>query len=262
MTLYCLSDLKKFGAVHYNPDVGLDYASAREATPRWFGVSFGNGNDGVSHMFPGYYVRCTDPWELARIAMISSFKEEWQTEAAKTVEVDGEEDYTIFATIYDRLDEEVEYDEDGDCESWSSINGAWAICEVFPTDDVHFDADANEWYADTNAPLYESMEDAFNARELKRGELVMSFSCTSRFSDHNYDRHGNRRKPNDHNEPTWENQLWHARQLLIKEGWNALYNPHGDIGRQCKCGECFCCAAYQVCRDDEKQRHHVAERMR
>lgn len=63
-------------------------------------------------------------------------------------------------------------------------------------------------------------------------------------------------------EPTWENQLRLARKLLIKDGWRALYNPHGEIGRKCKCGECFCCATYQVCRDDEKQRQHLAERMR
>lgn len=66
----------------------------------------------------------------------------------------------------------------------------------------------------------------------------------------------------DHREPTWENQLWHARQLLIKEGWRALYNPHGEIGRMCKCGTCFCCAALKVCQDDERNRVLLSERMR
>jgi len=55
---------------------GLDYDSAREVTPRWFAVSSGNGNDGVSHTFPDYYCRCTAPqaFDLAGAAMISQFK--------------------------------------------------------------------------------------------------------------------------------------------------------------------------------------------
>lgn len=50
----------------------------------------------------------------------------------------------------------------------------------------------------------------------------------------------------NHNEPTYENQLWQARKLLAEKGRDALNNPHAMIGRTCKCGSCFCCAAAQV----------------
>lgn len=49
-----------------------------------------------------------------------------------------------------------------------------------------------------------------------------------------------------HTEPTYENQLWHARKLLAEQGREALENPHAATGRQCGCGTCFCCAAVQV----------------
>jgi hypothetical protein len=52
-----------------------------------------------------------------------------------------------------------------------------------------------------------------------------------------------------HSEPTYANQLWHARKLLEDEGIAALRNPHAMIGQQCGCGECFCCAAYEVARE-------------
>ena len=68
--------------------------------------------------------------------------------------------------------------------------------------------------------------------------------------------------PNDHSAPTWANQLWHARQMLIEKGFEALDNPHGMIGRSCKCGTCFCCAAAKVLRDDEASRVALSERMR
>jgi len=54
------------------------------------------------------------------------------------------------------------------------------------------------------------------------------------------------RKAVDHNYPSWENQLWHARQLADKSGLEALHNPHAMIGKQCGCGSCFCCAALKV----------------
>jgi hypothetical protein len=53
----------------------------------------------------------------------------------------------------------------------------------------------------------------------------------------------------DHSEPTYENQLWHARKLLREKGREAVNNPHAMIGRDCKCGDCFCCAAAQVLRE-------------
>jgi hypothetical protein len=53
-----------------------------------------------------------------------------------------------------------------------------------------------------------------------------------------------------HSEPTYENQLWHARKLMSEKGRDALNNPHAMIGRTCRCGSCFCCAAAQVLKED------------
>ena len=55
--------------------------------------------------------------------------------------------------------------------------------------------------------------------------------------------------PVDRSAPTYENQLYHAHKLLQDKGLAALENPHAMIGRGCKCGDCFCCAAAQVSRD-------------
>ncbi len=46
--------------------------------------------------------------------------------------------------------------------------------------------------------------------------------------------------------PTYENQLWLAAELLVQKGIESLSNPHAMIGRDCKCGSCFCCAALEV----------------
>lgn len=53
----------------------------------------------------------------------------------------------------------------------------------------------------------------------------------------------------DHSAPTYENQLWHARKLADEKGLKALDNPHAMIGRACKCGTCFCCAAAAVVKE-------------
>lgn len=47
----------------------------------------------------------------------------------------------------------------------------------------------------------------------------------------------------DGSQPTYENQIFQAAKLLEKKGPKALENPHAMIGRDCNCGECFCCAA-------------------
>ncbi len=46
--------------------------------------------------------------------------------------------------------------------------------------------------------------------------------------------------------PTYQNQLWMARELLAHEGIEALRNPHALTGKICGCGSCFCCAAREV----------------
>lgn len=50
----------------------------------------------------------------------------------------------------------------------------------------------------------------------------------------------------NHDAPTFENQLLHASRLLAEKGRDALDNPHGMIGRMCRCGSCFCCAAAKI----------------
>lgn len=90
---------------HFPPEwEGLDYNSADEATPRLYGVSFGNGNDGVSHMFADYYVKTCDPWALARMATLGAFKPEFQPAANEAMEIDGEAEYTISSVIYNPED--------------------------------------------------------------------------------------------------------------------------------------------------------------
>jgi hypothetical protein len=162
---------------------GLDLESAKDAVPHWYGVSSGNGNDGVSHMWPDYYVRTCDPYALASCAMLSTFTEgEGQAWALKEIHVDGEAYYTISATVYDPPPDGSEpdiealqqaYDEadEDDAEavreayealqeaeanaesSWSEFNGAWLIVEVFRVDDMDSER--------SSAMQHDSLADAF-----------------------------------------------------------------------------------------------------
>lgn len=157
---------------------------------RLYSVSSGNGNDGVSHTFPDYYVRTNDPYRLATLAMVSSFKNEFKQAAADACEVDGESDYTISATIYNPEDvdpseavtemccsdcehtwtidgeiptdlecpkcesDDVEQPDDG--EMYCNINGAWQIIDVFPEDNPN-----------DSRPIYDSLEECFGDDDLK-----------------------------------------------------------------------------------------------
>lgn len=111
---------------------------------KWYGVSSGNGNDGVSHMFPDYYVKTNDPWRLAYLAAVTEFKDEFQQWAKENVEVDGETEYTISASFYSMPDD------DENCER----DYCPLIIAVFPETD-------NEWFDKREAPKYESIEDCF-----------------------------------------------------------------------------------------------------
>jgi hypothetical protein len=68
---------------------------------RWYGVSHGDGNMGVSQMFPDYYVKTAEPWRLARLAAITIFKPEFQEWASENVDIDGEAEFTISAGFHD-----------------------------------------------------------------------------------------------------------------------------------------------------------------
>lgn len=149
---------------------GLDLASAEQATPRWYGVSSGNGNDGVSHTWPDYYVRTCDPYRLASLAIVGWFDTDYYEWAIENYETDGEADYTIYATILNPPDDGAdERDhsqcEDGDdcegcdqCESEDSsycdANGAWKIFEVFPIADMDDER--------SSAMRYETLQEAFS----------------------------------------------------------------------------------------------------
>ena len=154
---------------------GLDYESAKQAVPRWYGVSYGDGNNGVSHSYANFYVKTCEPYRLAQAAMLSEFKAgEGQSWALWAMEIDGEAEYTISAVIYDPPDDSDDSDrdhsecEDGEecegcdacepdeMESWSSVNGAWLICEVFPVEPDNM----------RSVPQYDSLSDAFTAELL------------------------------------------------------------------------------------------------
>jgi hypothetical protein len=48
-------------------------------------------------------------------------------------------------------------------------------------------------------------------------------------------------------EPTWQNQLAHARQLLADKGVNELQrHAMVSLHNRCFCKQCFCCAALFV----------------
>lgn len=91
---------------------------------RWYGVSTGNGNDGVSQLYPSYAVLTDDPWTLARGAMIASFQpcSAWRRLAINDAYVDGDADYAVSATLFQGPNGETEF------------GAAPAIVEVFPMD--------------------------------------------------------------------------------------------------------------------------------
>lgn len=137
---------------------------------RTYGVSYGNGNDGVSQLYPDFYVTTDKPYKLALGAMIDQFKPDWMARAKEACTVDGEAEFTIYATISDPLEDEpepvaadAESDDDSetvtddDAGSWSDANGAWKIAEVFPVaaDDVR-----------DSAPSFDSIEDALSPEAL------------------------------------------------------------------------------------------------
>ncbi len=123
-------------------------------TSQTYGVSYGDGHNGVSHMFPDFYVKTNEPWRLARLAILSAFKPKAFEWASKEADIDGEAEYTIAACVYNPPD-----DEDG---SWCEANGAWMICEVFPEEEPR-----------DGVMLYDSIGEAFGVDVLKGPTLVL-----------------------------------------------------------------------------------------
>jgi hypothetical protein len=117
----------------------------QQPAARFYGVSHGNGNDGVSHLHPDFIVKTDQPWRLARIALASVFKDrKWALEAA---EIDGEAEFTIAACIHEGPKGETEF------------GAAYHITEVFPVSE-----DDRER---ARCPIYDSLADAFSAEDLE-----------------------------------------------------------------------------------------------
>ncbi len=73
--------------------------STQPAPFHFYGVSHGNGNDGVSQLHPDYVVATDQPWRLARLALANAFRDpQW---ALDNAQIDGEEDHTISAVIHE-----------------------------------------------------------------------------------------------------------------------------------------------------------------
>jgi len=145
------------------------------AESRYYAVSSGNGNDGVSHLFPDYIVKTDRPYALALLAAVTNFKRgEGYAWAQENVEIDGEADYTIYATFFESpefqeeraemekrlasLDPETEQDEIEELESELEDfqpDCAWLCFEVFPWDA------SEDQQARHPLPIYESIEECF-----------------------------------------------------------------------------------------------------
>lgn len=113
----------------------------------WFGVSTGDGNNGVSHMWASYYVWCTseEAWCLCEEQAKSDIKDEYHD----TIEIDGDSEHVIQAVVFDDPCHYDDYDEDAGPASY--------LCDVFPERD-------EEWLEKRRADgvmFYDSLVAAF-----------------------------------------------------------------------------------------------------
>ena len=111
-----------------------------------YAVSSGNGNDGVSQLYPRYIVTTNEPWLLARLAAVTEFKaghgRRW---CRNNLDLDGESAYTIYAVLHDPPAREGR--------GYGEHNGAWSIWEVFPAEGEY-----------SGKPEYDSLDDCFGRR--------------------------------------------------------------------------------------------------
>lgn len=92
--------------------------------PRLYGVSIGNGNDGVSQLYPRCAVTTADPYALARLFLADQFIPRRVRAVLRETHLDGEAEYTVSATLYDPPGKSGR--------GWCDANGAYRIVEVFP----------------------------------------------------------------------------------------------------------------------------------
>lgn len=112
---------------------------------QWYGVSYGNGNDGVSRSHPNILVYTDDPWTLARAAMIYEWKDKvWTNE---NTDLTGEDDYGVTATIYEGPNGETEF------------GAAYMIVEVYPITEIELNTH--------DCTRYDSIYTAFDDETIK-----------------------------------------------------------------------------------------------
>jgi len=124
---------------------------------RYYGVSSGDGNNGVSHLFPNYIVKTNDPWLLADLAIISEFKRGYGRRwCRQNMIVDGDAEYGLSAMLLDPPGR--------DGAGWSEANGAWLVVDVFPVRDDEVKKDRL---------VYETLNDCFG-RQLVKAQTLKS----------------------------------------------------------------------------------------
>lgn len=117
-----------------------------------YGISYGNGNDGVSHMFPDFYCTTDKPYDLARLAIITNMKDAYQDWAAEEVDVQGEAEFGIQGCLYEGPDGETEF------------GAAYMLADVFLVDDSEL-PDASDPYAKL---VYANLDECFGADVVAR----------------------------------------------------------------------------------------------
>ena len=114
----------------------------RPAHWRRYAVSYGNGNDGLSRLFPAFFV-WADPdriWDVARVAMMTRGDASRRWLKANT-HVDEAGPDAMQACIYDPPKSP----------GWSDHNGAWRLCEVYPADEASDNSEAPEYASPSKA---------------------------------------------------------------------------------------------------------------
>lgn len=162
---------------------------------RLYGVSTGNGNDGVSHTFADFYVRTHDPYLLAEAATYDSYKPQAWSYIDDSLTIDGEPEYTIYATLYE------EPGKPENNEACPECNGeGWLLCNAstLSEDCPHCDGSGLADYVDCEQGpaafilevfpedecnthgkhIYPSIEDALGSKSLEhvraKGKLIES----------------------------------------------------------------------------------------
>lgn len=114
---------------------------------RWYGVSTGDGNNGVSHMFPDYYVLTDDPWELAERAAKSDLNPEFHDQIEFREDASGE---GATAEVYT-----------GDLDYCDFILDVFPLCaEELTAGSPTEGFDVGDATSEGRAPMYQSIEEA------------------------------------------------------------------------------------------------------